>query len=472
MFLYQFDRRLFVTGNFFPITLFILSAAFMVAPLVWAQESSSVDERRAELERELAQLEERIEAQRTLLESKQRESVSLERDIAILDAQIEKARLEIRAREIVIGNLGSEISSKSQTIMELDKKIERERRSLAQLLRETREFDSISLVHVAFSNESLSGFFGDLDDFRVIERELAKSFNQLRATRKLTREEKEELEAKRQEEIELQQIQELEKRRIEEREAEKQRLLAITKGEEERYQQVLEEQQKTAAEIRAELFRLRGTAAIPFGEALEYANFAAKKTGVRPALILGVIAEESNLGENLGSGTWREDMHPDRDRPVFRAITAALGVDPDKMPVSAKPWYGWGGAMGPAQFIPSTWVCYGGFVNTSTGECGRNPDRSWVGPWEYVPEEDRIRALLGKSSPANPWEPRDAFMAAGLLLMENGADKGTRHAERLAALRYFAGWTNAEKSSYAFYGDDVMNLADKYQNQIDILQGG
>ena len=53
----------------------------------------------------------------------------------------------------------------------------------------------------------------------------------------------------------------------------------------------------------------------------------------------------------------------------------------------------------------------------------------------------------------------------------NGADGGTREAERLAALRYFAGWANAKKAAYAFYGDDVMDFADEYQRNIDILEG-
>ena len=127
--------------------------------------------------------------------------------------------------------------------------------------------------------------------------------------------------------------------------------------------------------------------------------------------------------------------------------------------------------MGPAQFIPSTWICYGGYINTTTGKCNQNADRSWVGPWEYRADKDRVRILLGKNSPSNPWEPKDAFMASALLMKENGANKGTRAAERLAALRYLAGWTNASKREYAFYGDDVMDLADKYQKQIDILKG-
>ena len=133
-------------------------------------------------------------------------------------------------------------------------------------------------------------------------------------------------------------------------------------------------------------------------------------------------------------------MKAPRDTVPFLDITSRLGLNPDAMPVSKKPWYGYGGAMGPAQFIPSTWILY----------------------------EDRIATATGHNPP-NPWLPEDAFMATGLLMADNGADKKTYAAERLAALRYLAGWTNANKSAYAFYGNDVMDLAAKYQRQIDIL---
>jgi len=98
--------------------------------------------------------------------------------------------------------------------------------------------------------------------------------------------------------------------------------------------------------------------------------------------------------------------------------------------------------MGPAQFIPSTWVMY----------------------------KEKIAALTGHNPP-NPWEPHDAFVASAILLKENGAVAGNYSAERLAALRYFAGWKNAGKSAYAFYGDDVMELAAKYQGMINIIKG-
>jgi hypothetical protein len=120
---------------------------------------------------------------------------------------------------------------------------------------------------------------------------------------------------------------------------------------------------------------------------------------------------------------------------------AELGINPDDMKVSKKPWYGYGGAMGPAQFIPSTWVMY----------------------------KDRIGAATGQVPP-NPWDARTAIFASALLMMDNGADEQNRTAERRAALKYFAGG-NWAKPAYAFYGDDVMALADKFQREIDVLEG-
>jgi peptidoglycan hydrolase CwlO-like protein len=424
------------------ISLAVLVCAFLASGELFAQAvgQNEVESRRAQLQQELAEIEREIEAQQVLLQDKQRERVSLERDIAILDAQIEKARLSIRARDLEIERLGQDIRGKETTIGDLSDKLDRERESLAQLLRRTNEIDDYSIAEIALSSQNISAFFSDLDSFDSIKEALQGSFVEIEMTKASTQEEKEQLEDKRSQEVELRHLQELERQKIAKQEQEKQQILKATKGVEAEYQKVILAKEKSAAEIRTELFTLRGSSAIPFEKALEYANYASSKTGVRPAVILGVIAEESNLGENVGTGNWMTDMHPTRDRPVFQEICSRLGLDPDKMPVSKKPWYGWGGAMGPAQFIPSTWVLY----------------------------EDRIAKLAGQEPPS-PWDPKTAFVATALLMMDNGADRGTYAAERLAALRYFAGWKNAEKPSYAFYGDEVMALAEKYQRQIDIL---
>jgi hypothetical protein len=442
---------------------------FLILPLFsYAQASTNVQNRRAELQQELSQIESEIEVQRVFLEDKQKERVTLERDVAILDAKIDKSQLGIRKTDLNINGLSKDIGNKEQTISELDAKVLREKRSLAQIIRRTNEIDNFSLVEVILDNKNLSDFFEDVDSFNSVKLALQESFIEIEGIKNYTKTEKLSLEDKRYEEQELRQIQVLQKRRVEEQKSERNEILDVTKGEEAVYQNIISYKEKTAQEIRAELFALRDSAAIPFEKALQLAEQAEARTGVRAAFILGILAEESNLGENVGSGTWKADMHPDRDMPVFVVIADTLGISPDALPVSKKPWYGWGGAMGPAQFIPSTWACFTGYINSLTGSC-RWGD-GYTGTWSYDPGKDRIRKLVGENRPANPWEPQDAIMAAGDLLDDNGASKGTYEAERLAALRYFAGWVNANKSSYAFYGDDVMELATFYQKQIDILK--
>jgi peptidoglycan hydrolase CwlO-like protein len=397
-------------------------------------------ERRAELERELQSIEAQIGAQQKILDDRKQQSQTLERDIAILNAEISRAKLSIKARNLSIEKLSDEIKQKTKVIGVLSSKLDREKESLSQIVRKTNEIDDYSIAEFALTKKTISDFFIDVDSFQEVKKSLQTSLDVVNETKVDTEDQKANLEDKRREQLELLQLQELEKKKTEQQEKEKREILKQSKGLEKEYQKVLSEKQQTAAQIRRQLFELRGSDPIPFEKAYEYAKEVEAKLGIRPAFLLGIIAEESNLGQNVGTGNWRVDMHPTRDQPIFEKIANKLGANPDTLPVSKKPWYGWGGAMGPAQFIPSTWVLY----------------------------EDRVVELTG-SSVANPWNPRDAFFASGLLLKDNGAAKGTRAAERLAALRYLAGWANASKPAYAFYGNEVMDLADKWQKQIDIL---
>lgn len=419
--------------------IFVFLATMCAIPyLVFAE---TPEERRTRLEGELVAIEQDIVEKRGVLADKQKERTSLERDIAVLDYQIAIAKTQIKHRDLAIAKLRDDIGEKRVAISELDKKVERSAASLAQLLRRTRELDDISLAEFVLSG-SLSQVFVEMDALQQVERELDMSFDIMAGLRSDLSARKSTLEDRQSEEEQLRRIQVLEKQAIEKQETEKQDILSVTKGQEKAYRQLIADRERQAAVIRSALFELRDSTAIPFGKAYEYAKEASTRTSVRPALVLAILREETNLGENVGTGNWKVDMHPTRDQSVFEELMRELGLDPNAMPVSKKPGYGWGGAMGPAQFIPSTWVLY----------------------------KDRI-ADATNQRPPNPWDARTAIFASAILLMDNGADKGTRDAERLAALRYFAGWKNAKKAAYAFYGDDVMRFADQYQRDINILEG-
>ena len=448
--------------RFFVVFLIMLVVA---APHVSFGETEA--ERRARIENELQQVEKQILQQQVLVEDKKLERQSLERDLDLIDAEVTKAQLGIQARSLAISQLSDQIGEKAIVLEILEERLGKQRQSLGELMRQTQTVDDFSLVELMLSNQNFSQFFEDFESYRSINESLNDSLTALEEIKTDTLVQKNSLEEKKLTEAELKQLQELEKAEIERKEAEKEQILEVTQGEEAAYQKLLEAQQKTAAELRNQLFELLGGGGgIPLPEAVSLAQYASGRTGVPAALILAILEQETNLGSHLGSCAYndiragRAVMHPDRDQPVFEAIAGILGFDARTRSVSCPiisggERIGWGGAMGPSQFIPSTWATYGGIVNNGAG-------------WVYSASDDAIRRINGNNSPANPFNNRDAFLATALLLRDNGAN-GTYAADRTAALRYYAGWGGASNPANAFYGDQVMNRKAKFEGQINVL---
>ncbi len=433
-------------------SLFIVLGGATVFPFfARAQTSDPVAARRAALQTELSEVERQIAAQTKLLFAKRQETASLERDLEILNYEIKQAQLKIKAKKLEIERLGGDISRREEAISELGERIEVQKTSLAELLRKVRASDDLDLVEFWLSDGSWSNLLDGGDDFLQIEQAIHQSFDNLRQDQVVAGEERAVLARRRDAEIDARKVIEAEEALIARKEKEKQGLLSVSRNQEKTYEQLLLERERRAVEIRTALFALRDTAAIPFGTALKYATAAFSKTGIRPAFLLAILTQESNLGENVGTCNrpsdppekrWQKIMKPERDHAPYLRLTQALGLNPDVLPLSC-PWQGgWGGAMGPSQFIPSTWESM----------------------------QAKVSAALGIKTVPNPWEPEHAFMASAIFLRELGAAAGGYSAEREAALRYYAGgnWNNPKN---AFYGDQVMQkAADIQENMINILQ--
>ena len=413
-------------------------------------------EEREELEGELADLERQIKEQEGILAGQKTKSESLQRDIAILQSKISAAKKKIQQKDLQIKKIGSEIKNKNQTIAELNKEIDDGKKSLGQLIRKTNEMDYVSFAAAVLSNESISDFYGDIDSYSSLKKSVQDSVNEVRGVKVETENVKKQLEDKQVEEIDAKKAIEQEKTTVERNEQDQKQLLSISKNQEAEYEKVLAARRAEAAQIRAKLFELRGQGAIPFGQAYEYAKAAGKSTGVRPAYILAILKQESNLGANVGtcnrpgdartwkqimpgpnSGSWRDDQS------AFLRITKKLGISPDGQPLSCPLAIGgWGGAMGPSQFIPTTWESY----------------------------EGRIAAAVGVSV-ANPWNPAHAVMATALYVRDLGANAQTYTAEREAACKYYSGrGCSTPGVTNAFYGNAVMTHAAAIQKDIDVLE--
>jgi hypothetical protein len=433
--------------------------------------SSDVASKRAALQSQLNDLETQISATQSTLTSLKSQGNTIQNQIDTLTAQIKKSQLQLQATQLEISALQQNISIHSDTITTLSGKLSDEQASIAQIIRQTNEIDSYSLVTVALSAQDVSSFFGDLDDFSAIKQELGSSYTDITDTRTQTEDQKNQLEDQQTQAEQLATEQTLEEQQIKTSEAAKQTLLSQNKSQTASEQSVYNVQKQSIAQIQAALFALAGgSSQISLPQAISLAKQAGASVGVDPALILGILKQETNIGKNVGTGSWEVDMNPTRDVPVYKVIVATLGISPDAHKVSIAPSYGWGGAMGPAQFIPSTWACYAGYINTTTGSCGKGTDGTYAGPWQYDAAKDRIAKAAGHpNTPSDPWNNLDAFTATGMLMADNGATAKTQASEREAALRYFAGWGNADNPAYAFYGDDVMAFTAQFESDITTL---
>ena len=90
--------------------------------------------------------------------------------------------------------------------------------------------------------------------------------------------------------------------------------------------------------------------------------------------------------------------------------------------------------MGPAQFIPSTWLAYEGEVTRLTGH-----------------------------NPPNPWSIEDSFMASAIKLARGGANTKTAQGEIRASKAYISGNPNCSSSICKYYSNTVQRKADQIE---------
>lgn len=428
-----------------------LTLFFLVSPEVRAQTDELTEKELREeraLEAELERVLEEIRKQKTELESQRSQSASIERDISILEGQIREAELELEANRLRIRELTGNINETEETLEELEDHLGIQKDSLAELLRDMRKLGDYSIVEVMLSHDSLSDFFRRSDSVGVVRRQVIEKLEEIQENQKLAQEEKENLQELKSQEVSVQHAISAEKSKIETAQNEHAELLAASRSQERTYEEIIAEREAQAAAIRSALFALRdSTTEINFGQALDLAREVEQYTGVRPAFLLAILTQETRIGQNIGTCNlpstpnrmWKDIMKPSRDQAPYLRIVERLGIGPEDRPLSCPQSIGWGGAMGPSQFIPSTWEMYA----------------------------DRVASAVGVDI-ADPWRPRDAFFASGIYLADLGAGAGTYQAELEAAGRYYAGgnWQTAGMG----YANSVLNIAQNIQTtQIDPL---
>ena len=396
-------------------------------------------------------------------ENTKKYSSELEKGIAELNYNITKIQLEINAKNAKIRQLGDNIVVKKEYIGELSLRMDNIRDSIAKMIRDSYALGDMSMVDMLLSSNSISEFFIDTDDYSTINEKLQTLIKDLTDTRTKSEREKEDLENKKSLEAKLKYEQEAAKKTTELYKKEQQQILSISKNQEAEYKKLIAEKEALKSMIRNRLYRTASGMEISFGDALKLIQPYESAIGVNSALILAVLFQESamdnTIGKNIGRCTYDQaspcvtgkTVMSDTQKPYYLEIMNNLNLNAHTSPVSCPICRdgNYGGAMGPAQFMPQTW----------TGI------------------SKRVSSILSISYPS-PFNNLHAFTAAAVLLKDNQDRCKTAFTKKsdiwaCAASKYYGGLnlkgTRLTNFMYYGYGAAVLKRALQFEKDIDTL---
>lgn len=424
-----------------------LAVLIIVPFFVFAQVTDPA--KRAELESQIAQIEREIEGlDQELVVIKGRKE-TLKNEVSRLDNEIKRAQLTINGLNLSVKQTEGNIGLREESIKEVEIKMEKQKKSLSEYLRTIYKQNNLSLIEMLLVRKDLAEFFEEVSAMENVQKDINQSLDDLTVLKEELQKEKDELEDKREELLSLRALAQIQKQNVDYQKTQKNKLLKDTQGQESNYQKIIQAKKQNIAAIRSQIQYLAKTG-VTAEEAVKYATLAANRTGIRAAFLLGLLEVETGrryeegvitAGSHTGSGNWYTDLYmcyinlgkptsAEKQKSAFMQITSELGYNPDQMAVSARPNYGCGGAMGPAQFLPTTWLLF----------------------------RDNVARLTGHNPP-NPWDVEDAFTAAALYLADAGATAKTRTAELRAAKAYISGSPNCTKYICNFYSNEVLRIA-------------
>jgi peptidoglycan hydrolase CwlO-like protein len=386
------------------------------------------------------------------------EKKTLQNQIAVLKKKTDALSVQIKQSNAMMGDLKRQISDTRDSVQNTNNQIANSQKNLTTIMRAINEADQTPVVESLLSEAKLSDFFDNLVYLENLNDKSNQVLQDIKGLKQSLEDQQSGLENEEGDLEKTTEMQTLQKQQHEQTQAEYKKTLQTKNAQIEQTTQAKQLTAQVIAKIKQRMFALAGvsdTAAPNFEQAYEMAKNAGSVTGVRPAFLLAILTQESNLGKNVGQcyltntvtgsgvkitsgAAVSRVMKPGANISNFISITSELGKDYKQTAVSCPMSFGYGGAMGPGQFIPSTWVNY----------------------------RDRVKATLGHA--ANPWSISDAFMATALYVSDYGATSQTTAGEWKAAMIYFAGTVNKK---YSFYGNNVLAIAAGYADDIAAIEG-
>lgn len=321
-------------------------------------------------------------------------------------SELQVTQSQIQTTAGLLNKTQSEIKRKEAEVDNLDKRIGLNKNILEEYVREMFiSSQSDQMIGLAVSDKLVSEYWADFDQMVSVKQRVLEIMDEINRDKERISKAKEELAEKKEEHEEL---------------------LVYKQSEKNEIVEDISEAKLTISQLQAKLNKLRSTLSSFLGKSFDMDDVisavksAQSKTGVRKEFLFAVLDKETDLGRFTGGCTYKNSKMGDRNEAIFKDVCDGLGYDYKKMKVSCPLSYGIGGAMGVAQFMPTTWAGWSSKISAVTG-----------------------------NKPANPWKLEDGIMGMALKLKAGGA--GSKSGEYKAAAMYYCGgnWTRAVCKAYA-----------------------
>jgi peptidoglycan hydrolase CwlO-like protein len=330
-------------------------------------------------------------------------------------------------------NINAEIVNANISISKIDSEIKRankilavKKAALSATIKEVYELNQTSYVEMLLSFGTLSKFSDKLIEIGAVQKEITGSLKDISQI-------KQKLAQKKQEQYKYKQVQNLSRQSLAAKQNQQEYLLSQLKSAKTPIEQEMATLTSELRELKASMSRIQDYLSMwLIGSKPTWAqifsavqNASSSYPQVRTSLLLGVLSSESGYGTGLGvAGKYKEYCQGNELDNLLK-ICGKYGYDPAKVPMSSAC------ALGPAQFIPSTWLGYG--------------------------------------DGGNPWNLNDALRGMAHYLTALGA--ATK--EETALIRYNCGYKDwcSISSSVLDYANRVISAANKWDNIIEKCGG-
>ncbi len=341
-----------------------------------------------------------------------------QQELAMQQSQLYKNQSKITATKNLIASLTADIAQKENELQDLTNQAEANKKMLSEYLRQIYYLDQEDmLVALPVSSANLSDLSENFDGMIGVKAKIIASLETIYSTKEQVEQVKANLAD------------------LQESNAE---TLAVQKAQQAAIASNVQETQVTVAQLQAKMNKLRSMLSSFLGESFTMddvvaaVKYADKKTGVRKEFLFAVLDKETDLGRFTGGCTYDKSKMGSTNLKYFKKICDDLGYNYKKMKVSCALSYGIGGAMGVAQFMPSTWMGYKDSIASKTG-----------------------------NDPADPWSLKDGIMGMALYLKNKGGDK--KSGEYQAAAMYYCG-ANWKRTVCKNYANTVISWSKGYDS--------